>query len=742
MASDAKITDEIHTLLLSIQRDPTKAGAALPSLSQPELLQLYGLFVNDDVEVHPEGSTSPDRNALRASAYVALSSYISSVRTARASATQEISSAATNVLVKAFAPSIEDTLRDTNTSHLAATFAFLSALFQVDPSTAIAILQREGNVECIIDTIDLVGTSASGRGMGSLRQELATFLSHAAGHAPCRKILIQSDPNTGEGKIKRWLESIMDGSVTGAEQDQRTQAAAALALVKFYQGSLQDAEADAVQGPQESRLETSDEEVNLAKMMEKMLLVEASSSKSKARSINLNKSLLDSIEGLAYLSVHSTVKAHIASSPRLIEALLKIGLASTSQTSSVSSKKAAPSLGSTAATRENANKSPSTGTAATSEFDDPRVNVGLHYGIALLFANLCQYKPRLGKEEEQIAKLRSLTKPSNAKPNSALAVEEDSEMTDAGVRSRINALVKAGLLPVLAGLARSESASARACVAKIYAAVVEDGRGQKKGSKDGSFRGSVLANGGGRALLGIIKSGSGFGKESNTTAKAADGVPDWTAIQALSKLAITASPLQVFGADIGTTYDAIPVFTAVLTYSEATAPSSGPLPKKSAGAGGADEPDDLQRFEALMALTNLASIGEEVGTRIVSTPGLWDALENLLLEEGHEGMMRRASAELLCNLIICEKGFEMFLPPPGEGKSKQESRLHLLVALSDVDDLATRKATSGALAMLTSEEKVCAGLARLQKERGTTLAILGRLLIDESEDGKPQYHLG
>jgi hypothetical protein len=720
MASSSDLTEEMHSLLLSIQRDPTKAGAALPSLSKPELLQLFGLFVNDDPELDMKASKSQVKNSLRASAYVALSSYITSVRTSPPTSTQEGSPVATDALTKAFAPAIEDALRGTNISHLSSTLAFLSALFQVDPQTAVAVLIRDGNIECIADIIDMSGLSMRGAGIGSLRRELATFLSHAAGHTPCRKALVQPDLGTGDGKIKRWLESVLDGGAEG--KDRRTQAAAALALVKLYQGSLQDAEAD-TQGQQDSRVESSDEEIGLAKLMGKMLLAEISTSKPSSR-IPLHKSLLDAIEGLAYLSVHSSVKAHIASSPSLINALLKIALVSTSQ--GVAGTKNAASLSSTAANRESATKSSNTDKTDPNQLDDPRVNVGLHYGLALLFANLCQYTPRLGKEEEQIAKLRSLGKPSNPKPT-----EEDPNMTDEAVRERITTLVKAGLLPVLAGLARSESGSARACVAKVYAATIEDGRGEKKAGKESNLRGNMLANGGGKALLGIIKAGSGFGK-----GKSLEEVPNWIAIQALSKLAITSSPLQVFGPDLGTTFDVIPVFSSVLTYAGTVSSSSStPLHKT---PGGTDEPNDLQRFEALMALTNLASLGEEVANRVVGTRGLWEALESGLLEEGHGGLMRRASAELMCNLVVCEKGFEMFVPPLNEDgtKSRQESRLHLLVALSDVEDLPTRKATSGALAMLTSDERVCIGLARLQKERGTTLGILGRLLVDEVEEGE------
>ena len=56
--------------------------------------------------------------------------------------------------------------------------------------------------------------------------------------------------------------------------------------------------------------------------------------------------------------------------------------------------------------------------------------------------------------------------------------------------------------------------------------------------------------------------------------------------------------------------------------------------------------------------------------------------------------------------------------------------MHILLALADVDDLATRKAAGGALAMLT--EWVAAVEAVLGKERGV------RILLAMCEDGNEE----
>ncbi|KAG8808595.1 hypothetical protein FRC19_005814 [Serendipita sp. 401] len=141
-------------------------------------------------------------------------------------------------------------------------------------------------------------------------------------------------------------------------------------------------------------------------------------------------------------------------------------------------------------------------------------------------------------------------------------------------------------------------------------------------------------------------------------------------------------------------------------------------------------------------------MGPEVAERIAKTKGVSVALENGLLDE-HE-MLRRANVELLCNLVVCEPVFDRFVPRPGDGGGggggggAAESRLQILVALADVDDLQTRKAASGALAVLSSDERVCSGFVALQKKRGSLLRIFRRLLVDEEEeeDDEPEPEEG
>ena len=57
----------------------------------------------------------------------------------------------------------------------------------------------------------------------------------------------------------------------------------------------------------------------------------------------------------------------------------------------------------------------------------------------------------------------------------------------------------------------------------------------------------------------------------------------------------------------------------------------------------------LENFEALMALTNLAHLGENVRKRILKEGGFVN-IEHYMYEE-HQ-MLRRAAAECICNLVV------------------------------------------------------------------------------------------
>lgn len=371
-------------------------------------------------------------------------------------------------------------------------------------------------------------------------------------------------------------------------------------------------------------------------------------------------SLNDVVEGLAYLSVDPDVKHALANDSKFLQQLFTL----------VPRRKPLPT--------------------STS-------NSSLLFGILLIISNLCAYRPRLSQEDAQVAKLKRMAKAGNGSnrtmPEEPLNALED----DVTVRSRCRQALASGALDVLSVASGVESQGIRLALGKIYLSIVED--------KDN--RGKVLQSGGARSLSRVIQSST-----SSSTPIDPSILP---AIQALAKLTITSSPLQVFGPGDGAMLDAIRPLSQLLLH-----PSS----------------NLLQQFEALMALTNLASQSTGCADRIYSTPHLLNKVELLMLEE--HTLIRRAATELICNLIGgSEKAFSRYGGSPDVHATK--SKLQVLLAMSDMDDLPTRLAASGALATVTSVSTACQAVFELQLDRHRAFSIIARL-IDPSvtlEDDDP-----
>ena len=679
-------SSELGTLLEEIYRDPSAGISKIGTLPSEHVLQLFGMFRSD---------LPREESDLRSSAYLSLSTIISAVRAPTGSGappSEQPRNASTRALVSAFTPALDSALQGTLIEPILSTFAFLVALFQVDPESAIAILQRDGTIDSVLDALDVFPAKGSPGAQGTdlrVARAIAALLSQAAGHKASRSLL----KNAQNNRCIRWLR------VNTSLSDVALRATSALALTKLAKGGLQDIEAMGGNKPGGEDEDTGEDEMALVHLMEGVILDGPSQ-------VDLESpAIVDAIEGLAYLSTEPSIKETISEDDQLVQRLVTTGLAIT-----LSNKK---------------NLQPKL---------DPRLNIGLHYGISVILHNLCAYRPKLSGEEEQVARLKRMTKTPLTKGSKAKLGEakEDPRDSDEAVRKRTAGLLKAGILPVLSGLARSESASTRAVTGKIYLAIVEEQVN----------RGTVLQNGGTKALMHIINSSSKSGAEPT---------PDYASIQALSKLTITSAPVQVFGPDPGAVHDAIGPFTSVLLASPS---SSGLSPSLASG------PNNLQRFESLMALTNIASTGAANAARIAATPKVFSALDTLLLDD--HPLLRRATMELVCNLVVCNEGFERFIPnlasssvsPPSTSppttpgipgtpprpkrratKGAAENRIRILLALSDVEDLPTRRAASGALAMLTSDDAICGVIVGVEQKKGNAIAILGRLLVGE-ENGE------
>ena len=241
----------------------------------------------------------------------------------------------------------------------------------------------------------------------------------------------------------------------------------------------------------------------------------------------------------------------------------------------------------------------------------------------------------------------------------------ETEDTTKNVENRIKILVKMGLISTLNSL-NIESENTKLVFAKIALAI----------STDQTNRGSMIQSGYIRKLLAISKS------------KNEDAV--LVASQTLAKIAITSDPTLAFKGELSV--EVLRPLVFLLT-------KGGPL----------------AQFEALMGLTNLAGVDDRLREHIIRLDGLAAIQE---LQFSTNVLIHRAATEAIANLIYHPVVFSMFL-------SKNSQLLKVMVALCDDDDFNTRRAASGAIAVLSSEPDSIPLLFALSRFEEILLQLLG-----------------
>nr|BAC26192.1 unnamed protein product [Mus musculus] len=246
------------------------------------------------------------------------------------------------------------------------------------------------------------------------------------------------------------------------------------------------------------------------------------------------------------------------------------------------------------------------------------------------------------------------------------------------VRARVKKLLAAGVVSAMTCMVKTESPvltnSCRELLSRVFLALVEE-------VED---RGTVVAQGGGKALLPLALEGTDVGQTK--------------AAQALAKLTITSNPEMTFPGE--RIYEVVRPLVSLLHLS-----CSG-----------------LQNFEALMALTNLAGISERLRQKILKEKAV-PMIEGYMFEE-HE-MIRRAATECMCNLAMSKEVQDLF-------EAQGNDRLKLLVLYSGEDDELLRRAAAGGLAMLTSMRPALC--SRIPQVTTHWLEILQALLLSPNQE--------
>ncbi|XP_797752.4 protein unc-45 homolog B [Strongylocentrotus purpuratus] len=324
-----------------------------------------------------------------------------------------------------------------------------------------------------------------------------------------------------------------------------------------------------------------------------------------------------SAEGLAYLSLDADVKEAIVDDPETLQALMDL-----------------------------------------SKTSDKTVL----YGVVSTFVNLTNCYD-VQKPEPQLVELARYAK-------QHIPEEHPKDATNF-IDQRIKKLLKAGIVPALVALSKTESENSRELLSRVYLALVEDI----------DHRGLVVQQGGAKALVPLAIEGTLEGKTR--------------AAQALAKIGITMNPEVAFPGQ---------------RHLEVVRPLVQLLDVQNTG---------LQNFEALMALTNLASMNDAVRTRIIKETG-FSQVENYMLED-HD-MIKQAATECMCNLVLNERAFNLHLG--------DNDRVKLLMLYTGEEDPGLVKAASGTLAILSSHEEVCDKIFKLD----AWLELLQGICVNPDKD--------
>ncbi|KAJ3020206.1 hypothetical protein HKX48_001151 [Thoreauomyces humboldtii] len=305
---------------------------------------------------------------------------------------------------------------------------------------------------------------------------------------------------------------------------------------------------------------------------------------------------------------------------------------------------------------------------------------GLAFGFLTVLASITGFRRKLSQEEEQVKNLRKMAK------DTSVTDDPDAELdTDARVMVRGIKVVQHGCVPAMFALVKKgENASPRIqdLVAQILCSLATNRK----------LHSVLVQQGAARGLVELARS-------TDQSTASEEGAR--LAAHAIAKIAITVNPNHAFQSNLAA--DLVRPLLSLLTtqHTSSSSSSTTPLAKPSQPVT-----NQLAQFEALMALTNLGSMNDDIRARIVHAGGI-RAFEELLFAD-HD-MVRRAAAEAICNMMFDPTVFAAYA---GDATAVAQvgasaGAFKILLALADAEDFATRRAAAGAIAILSSSPTAC-----------------------------------
>ena len=303
------------------------------------------------------------------------------------------------------------------------------------------------------------------------------------------------------------------------------------------------------------------------------------------------------------------------------------------------------------------------------------------FGTLSLLDNLTRYRPALSEEQKRMAQLKAYANAS--KP----ATQPDPLDDDDRVSKRCKVLLDAGTVDFLVRLNRffltqRPSQTSTNIIASILLSL----------STKPETRG-IITQQGGISLLILIHEQARNKTKSSATDLALK--TQQTAAHALARILISLDPALVFGGGAGSpqVMSAMPPLLSLLNDPSTAENSNTPV-----FADTNSSRDLLPTFESLLALTNIVSSPDThpAAGEIIRTS--YPVVEDLLLSSNIH--LQRAATQLICNLCTMPEGIQQL----ADGSKGAAKRIHILLALADVEDQGTRQAAGGALAMVTEFE--------------------------------------
>ena len=307
-------------------------------------------------------------------------------------------------------------------------------------------------------------------------------------------------------------------------------------------------------------------------------------------------------------------------------------------------------------------------------------------GALSIVSNLTHYPPNLSEEQKKIRDLKAYA---NANKPAEVDPLEDEEH----IKERCSRLVEAGLMPTLVKINRAKSNSTSQLTDQILLSLSRNAKDRGKLAQQGAVK--LLVQ---HAQRSLQLSQQGSASSASATASNTPTAPATDAPHALARLLISLNPSHVFTSSTPHITDAIPPLVSLLPHPSSNSSSNAPFTNAASGPA-----DLLPTFESLLALTNLASSPQPLAADLIVRLA-FPQLEDLMLHD--HTLLRRAAVELLCNLCVCHSGAGKF----ADGSKRSKGRLRVLLALSDVEDVATRRAAGGALAVLSEREVIGKGV--------------------------------